>query len=258
MKTPYERLADAINAHTAVVFGVAMAVFLIALFGLSMVTMETGDDTYIDKDTPRGALLSHYKDTYGSDAIMLIFECDDVTDPAVLNYIDRLEETIRRERYIDSASGITDMMKQINGGVLPASIAEVSAIKSAIPAATLERYLPSSMMTITGVTLEPGIQSSVQQQVLDNIRTIISISSPPPGLTVTVSGTPAFSQEMGQEMGSSMGILIMAAMLLMLLAVSTLFSHVRYRLLPVAIVAVGVILTFGLMGLFGIPISMTV
>lgn len=258
MKTPYERLADAINAHTAVVFGVAMAVFLIALFGLSMVTMETGDDTYIDKDTPRGALLSHYKDTYGSDAIMLIFECDDVTDPAVLNYIDRLEETIGRERYIDSASGITDMMKQINGGVLPSSVAEVSAIKSAIPAATLEQYLPSSMMTISGVTLEPGIQSTVQQQVLNNIRTIISISSPPPGLTVTVSGTPAFSQEMGQEIGSSMGILIMAAMLLMLLAVSTLFSHVRYRLLPVAIVAVGVILTFGLMGLFGIPISMTV
>ena len=144
-----------------------MAVFLIALFGLSMVTMETGDDTYIDKDTPRGALLSHYKDTYGSDAIMLIFECDDVTDPAVLKYIDRLEETIRRERYIDSASGITDMMKQINGGVLPSSVAEVSAIKSAIPAATLERYLPSSMMTITGVTQEPGIQSTVQQKVLD-------------------------------------------------------------------------------------------
>jgi len=258
MKTPYERLANAINKHPYIVLGVAATVFLIALVGLSMVSMETGDDTYIDKDTPRGALLSHYKDTYGSSAIMLIFECDDVTNTEVLAYIAELEEDIRNERYIDSVSGITDLMKQINGGVLPTSSAEVSAIKSGIPAETLERYLPSSMMTISSITMESGLESTTQEQVLNNIRTIISSSSPPPGLTVTISGTPAFSQEMKEEMGSSMGMLILAAMLLMLLAVIALFSHVRYRLLPVAIVAIGVILTFGLMGLFGIPISMTV
>jgi hypothetical protein len=47
-------------------------------------------------------------------------------------------------------------------------------------------------------------------------------------------------------------------MVLMVVAVGLLFSHVRYSLLPVAIVAIGLISTFGLMGLFGIPISMVV
>ncbi|WP_243669180.1 sodium/potassium-transporting ATPase subunit beta family protein [Methanoculleus chikugoensis] len=56
MKNPYERLADAVNNHTWIVAGgVAVAVFLLACFGLTMVTMQTGDDTYIDKDTPPGA-----------------------------------------------------------------------------------------------------------------------------------------------------------------------------------------------------------
>ncbi|NLA99584.1 MAG: RND family transporter, partial [Methanomicrobiales archaeon] len=85
MKSPYEWLAAAINNHTWIVAGVAAAVFLLALFGLSMVTMETGDDTYIDKTTPRGALLAHYKDTYGSDAIMLIYEADSVRNPDILS-----------------------------------------------------------------------------------------------------------------------------------------------------------------------------
>jgi hydrophobe/amphiphile efflux-3 (HAE3) family protein len=97
-----------------------------------------------------------------------------------------------------------------------------------------------------------------QEQVLENIESAISISEPPPGLSVTVSGNPAFAKEMGEAIGTEMGVLILAAMLLMILAVSLLFSHVRYRLLPVGVVAVGLIMTFGFMGLFGIPVSMTV
>jgi len=258
MRSPYELLARAITKRPFAVLGVVAAVFMLALFGLSMVSMETGDDTYIDKDTPRGALLAHYKDTYGSDAIMLIFECNDVTNPDVLAYIAEIEDDIRNEQYINSVSGITDLMKRANGGILPTSSAEVSAIKSGVPAEMLERYLPSSMMTISVITLDPGTESNVQKQVLDSIRTIVSVSEPPASLSVTLSGTPAFAQEMEEEIGSSMSILILAAMLLMLIVVGTLFSHVRYHLLPVVIVGGGVILTFGVMGLLGIPVSMTV
>jgi hydrophobe/amphiphile efflux-3 (HAE3) family protein len=258
MKTPFEWLARTINHHPYTVAGIAAAVFVIALFGTTMLSMETGDDTYIDKTTTRGALLNHYKDTYGSDAIMIIFETDDVITPEMLAYIDTLEEDIRNERYIESVSGIVSLMKQANGGTLPTSQADISRIEGSVSPDVLERYLPSQMMTISAITLEPGVSSDVQNQVLTNLESLISISDPPPGLSVTLSGSPAFRMEMQEEMGTSMGMLIAAAMLLMVLAVMLLFSHVRYRLLPVAVVAVGLILTFGFMGIFGIPISMTV
>ncbi|HPC56061.1 MAG TPA: RND family transporter, partial [Methanolinea sp.] len=80
MKNPYEWLADRIIAHPRIVGAVAVIVVVIALYGLTLVTMETGSGTYIDKATPRGATLTHYTDTYGSDAIMVIFESDDITD----------------------------------------------------------------------------------------------------------------------------------------------------------------------------------
>ncbi|QSZ67044.1 RND family transporter [Methanofollis aquaemaris] len=258
MKRFYALLAGAINTRPFAVLGIAAAVFMLALFGLSMVGMETGDDTYIDKSTPRGATLAHYADTYGSDAIMLIFESDDVADPEVLAYIDSLEDDIRNEQYVDQVSGIPDLMKQANGGTMPTSQGEVNAVLARAPPGTLDRYLPSRLMTIVSITIQPGVASSVQEQVLDNVRTVIDISEPPAGISVTVSGSPAFSQEMGEEMGQSMGMLILAAMLLMVLAVTFLFSHVRYRLLPVFIVGTGLLLTFGFMGLAGIPISMTV
>ncbi|WP_332450442.1 efflux RND transporter permease subunit [Methanoculleus sp.] len=258
MKNPYEWLADAITNHTWTVAGVAAAVFVLALFGLTMVTMETGDDTYIDKNTPRGALLAHYTETYGSDAIMIIYEADSVRNPDALRYIDHLQEDLRNERYIDEVSGVVDLLKEANGGTLPSSMAEINAIIEQAPPGMVERMLPSDLMTISVIALEPGVGLETQMRVVENIESAISISEPPPGISVTVSGNPAFSKEMSEEMGEQMGLLILAAMLLMVLAVLLLFSHVRYSLLPVGIVAVGVIMTFGFMGIFGIPISMVV
>ena len=258
MKSPFTWLAEAITSRPVAAAGVIIGIFFIALFGLTLVTMQTGDDTYIDPESPRGALLAHYGATYSSDAIMLIFETDDVRNPGVLAYIDRLSRDLANEQYVVRVSGITDLLAQGNGGSVPGSIAEVNQLINQAPPGMVERYLPSNMMTISVITLEPGISSDVRMQVLGNVRTVVRLSEPPPGISVTVSGSPAFEQEMGEEMGSSMGILITVAMVLMVIAVMLLFSHVRYSLLPVVVVAAGLILTFGIMGLLGIAISMVV
>jgi len=258
MRNPYEWLASAINNHTWTVAGVAAAIFILALLGLSMVSMETGEDTYLDKTTPRGALLDHYMETYRSDAIMLLYEAENVRDPEILRYIDNLQEDIRSERYVESVSGVVDILKQANGGALPSSKAEIDAIIARVPPEMIEQMMPSGLMTIGVINLEPGVDLDTQKQVLGNVRSTIAISNPPPGLTVTVTGNPAFAQDMMEDMGTETGTLILVAMVLMIIAVMLLFSHVRYGLLPVAIVAIGLISTFGLMGLFGIPISMVV
>jgi hydrophobe/amphiphile efflux-3 (HAE3) family protein len=51
-------------------------------------------------------------------------------------------------------------------------------------------------------------------------------------------------------------MLILIAMVLMVVAVGLLFGHVRYRLLSVFIVGIGLIFTFGFIGLTGMPITM--
>ncbi|MDD1692556.1 MAG: MMPL family transporter, partial [Methanoregula sp.] len=258
MRNPFQWLAAVITTHPLAVAGVTIVLFLVALFGVTLVTMETGTDTYIDENTPRGALLSHYTDTYGSTALMLIFETNDIKDIETLTYIDALQADISNEQSVERVSGIVDLLKQGNGGTLPGSTAEVERIISRAPSDVVERYIPSKMMTISVITLNPGLSESRQEHVLASIQALVRLSDPPPGVSVTISGEPAFSQEMQNEMGSSMGILIMAAMILMVVAVLTLFSHVRYQLLSVVVVASGLVLTFGFMGLSGTPISMVV
>ncbi len=258
MTALFESLAHLITKNPWLVAFTALSMFLVALYGTSLITMQTGNEAYLDKNTPRGALLAHYTDTYGSDAIMIIIESDDVTKVDTIGYIDRLMSHIQNQQSVDQASSIVTLLKQANGGVLPRSSAEVQTIIAHAPAEMLKRNLPSYMMTLGVITLVPGLSEDRQKQVLKNIQRLVTTSQPPPGVHVTLSGEQAFRQEMGREMSASMGTLIIAAMILMIIAVLTLFSHVRYPLLPVGVVGAGLILTFGLMGLSGTQISMVV
>jgi hydrophobe/amphiphile efflux-3 (HAE3) family protein len=256
MRSPFEFLVDSINNKPKMVLGFLAAIIIISFLGMTLIAMETGSETYINKDTERGMLLDKYTDTFQSDGIMLIIESDDVLNPDVLAYTDRLHRDIADERYVAGVTGIVDLARQVNGGDLPSSKAEMAASMDKLPAGTLERYVPSNLMTISVVTLDPGLSQESQAAVLDDLASVISLSDPPPGVHVVVTGNAAFQQQMGEEIGMSMGQLILVAMILMVIAIGLFFSTVRYRFLSILIVATGIVLTFGIVGIVGLPITM--
>ncbi len=96
VKSPFINLADLIIRHPRYIAIATVIVVIIAFFGMSFVTMATGSDTYLDKDTRRGMLLDDYTGTFQSDSIMVLIEADDVLLPDVLSYLDRLEREIEK------------------------------------------------------------------------------------------------------------------------------------------------------------------
>jgi hydrophobe/amphiphile efflux-3 (HAE3) family protein len=63
---------------------------------------------------------------------------------------------------------------------------------------------------------------------------------------------------MSSGLMSNMGILIGGALILMIITMGILFSYVRHRFMPVLLVAIGLVTSLGLMGLFGINLNMAV
>ncbi len=256
MKSPYEALASLIITRPGELAVLFCLLLLASLYGMTLITMATGTDTYVDKDTQRGMLLDKYTRTFQSDSLLLLIESDNVMNPEVLAYIDRLQDDISQELYITGTSGITDMVKERNGGVLPASSAEIAEIEAKVPPELLARYLPSRTMTILAITLDQGLEEAQAFPLVENVEKRVSLSNPPAGVSVVVTGDQAFSKEMSAAMSTSMGTLIMVAMILMLIAVGLLFGHVKYRLLAVFIVGTGLIFTFGIIGFSGMEITM--
>jgi len=256
MFNPFDALASLIVTrpkHLAVIFCLLL---IVALYGMTMITMATGTDTYLDKDTRRGMLLDKYTKTFQSDSVLILIESDDVMSPDVLAYIDRLQRDISQERYVTGASGISDLVKDRNGGMLPTSKADISRLEEEVPPEILTLYVPSRTMTISVVTVDQGLKDAQAFTLVDNINKRVSLSDHPPGVSVVVSGNQAYNKETSDEMSTSMGELILVAMILMVIAVGLLFGHVRYRLLSVFIVGTGLILTFGVIGFSGMQITM--
>jgi hydrophobe/amphiphile efflux-3 (HAE3) family protein len=258
MRSIFESISSLIVNKPKIVFGVLFLVFITSVIGMSMLTMQTGNDTYLDKNTPKGIAFSHYEDTFSQDTLVILIESNDPLSPDVIKYLDQISRPLQNLQYISSVSSIADLVKQANDGEIPRSSGEIKKLKESIPSEVLERYIPSNLLTMMMIKLDVGMTEQKQKSVMNNVRSFLDSTSPPPGVTVTLTGNPVFQQEMGEELSKSMGTLIMGAMVLMVIVLGLLFAYVSHRFIPVLIVAIGLILTFGIMGLFGVSINTAV
>lgn len=254
----FEGIANTIIRRPKLVAVFIVLVFLLGIYGMTLLSMQTGWETYVDKNSAAGTVQQKYNDEFSSSAIILIIEAGAPLSPEVLTYIDSLESDLRQQQNIESAQSITDVLKMYNGGVLPSSEEETLQIVNSLPQSTRDVLYPSNVLTLVQIKLNPGLSEKVEKSVLNNVQSVVDSSNPPPGVKVELSGSPAFSEQMSSGLSSNMGILIGGALILMIITMGILFSYVRYRFMPVLLVAIGLVTSLGLMGLFGIQLNMAV
>ncbi len=258
MKNIFERLAKVINHHPMLVAGIVVAVFIVCLYGMTTISMQTGWETYMVKDSPEGSQYNKYITTFQSDPVVLFIDTDTPISPDMLRFMDQLEASIRSQPDIKSVSGIPDLLMQANKGVLPTSIGEIQDAETRVPANVLAVYTQSNLITIVRVDVNEGLSEKAKTNLLNNLQSLVDSSNPPPGVKISLTGSAAFSQQMKKSMGSTSGVLIFAALILMVIVMGILFSFVSHRFLPVLMVAIGLVSAMGLMGLAGIQLNMAV
>ena len=106
----FEGIANTIIKHPKLVAGLVLAVFCIGLYGMTLLSMETGWTTYVDKNSPSGAIEQKYNEDYKSDTIIFIIEAGDPLSPEVLSYIDNLETDLRQQQNVKSVQSLTDVL----------------------------------------------------------------------------------------------------------------------------------------------------
>jgi uncharacterized protein len=254
-KLPFEYIAAAIISKPFIVAGTVFALLLIAVYGSTMITMEEESENYLNKNNPVGILLDQYSNGFSSDFIIIIVEGEDVTEPGVVEYLSLLEEDLEDEKYVKSVSGLPDILKLANSGILPQNKVEVENALETYDESALEKILPSKTMTFVFVELKSETPYEANENLARTVNNIITMSHPPAGVSVEASGNPIYNYEVDENISEDMGNLIVLALFLMVIAMCLFFSHVRYRLLPVLIVFCGLVFTFGFMGLAGIRIS---
>jgi hypothetical protein len=119
---------------------------------------------------------------------------------------------------------------------------------------SLASTFPNPQTAVGGVVLRGNAsldeQSAGTQQVLDRLEDVKF-----EGFDLTVTGSPVYLKEINDYLKGGMIRLGIAALVVMAVVLSVIF-RVRWRLLPLASVLLGVIWSFSLLGLIGIDLSL--
>jgi len=209
----------------------------IAFSGAAQIESVTGDRAFVGENPT----LNTYDDNFDRGTIATLVR-GEVTEPATMRAIDRYD---RRMSEVDDVEQVISPADQVRAeyGRIPGSQQKI------------QRVVGNPDSTVVTIVLDPGLTQQQSRPIYTDAIDAKEWVDFPSGVSVTITGSAAFSSQLSGLIQQSTQQLLGLAVGLMVIALFFLFRGVRLRLLPIVAVFVGVIWTFGAIGYAGIPNS---
>lgn len=223
--------------------------------------MKSGTETFVGKDSPLYQDYDHlYQKIFQTQSIVVMVEGNDVKSADVMKSVDRLEHQVQATDGVIETTSPASLIKMVNYQMtgkseLPDTDEEVKAIIDGNPD-IFGQIIPDDTHMLISVVMAGSASDKDQEDILTATEGAVKLADFPPSYNIIVTGDPAFSISMNKEMNSSMGILLGLSAVFMVIVLLLVFRHVRWCLLPLPVVLLGIVYTFGAMGYLGIPMSM--
>ncbi|MDK2826417.1 MAG: uncharacterized protein PWQ44_1597 [Methanolobus sp.] len=259
IKNIFQKLGVFVEDNTVPIIMIALLLIIISFQGAQLIGMASGTDTFVEKSSKLYQDYDHlYLNLFGTESIVVMVEGSDVTKPELLKALDRAYLSVQNIPGVVEVTSPSTVIKEVNYQMTGRSTIpdDSQTIDGIIDSSMPSALMPDNTHAIMSVVLEGTSSDSTQEEILRETETSIELANFPADYNIIVTGDPAFSIAMNEEMNTSMGILLLLSILLMVVVLYLVFKHVRWRLLPLLIVLVGIIFTFGAMGFLNIPMSM--
>lgn len=223
--------------------------------------MASGTETFVGKDSQLYQDYDHlYKNIFQTQSIVVMVEGNEVKSVELMKAVSRLEHQLQATEGVIETTSPASLLKQIS--YRKTGRAEIPNTDEAVKA-TIDSnpdmfggIVPDDTHILISVVMAGSTTDAKQETILHATEEAVTFANIPPSYNVIVTGDPAFRVSMNNEMSSSMGLLLGLSALFMLIVLSLVFRHVRWKLLPLPVVLLGIIYTFGVMGFLKIPLSM--
>ncbi len=219
-------------------------------------------ESMVGKDSALYQLFDHlYVEKFATESIAVLIEADDVTKPDILRSMDKFSQKMRMAPDVLAVTSIADIvanteMSECGVRTIPTQerVDEILAYPSNLPA--VSAMMPDKKHTMLSIDLPVSLTESQLGEIYAETSGQVKMAEFPPDVIITVTGEPALMQSITEEMAESNGPILALAGILMIVALLISFNHVRWSLLPIPIVFLGVTWSFGAMGFLHIPFTM--
>ena len=260
--TGWQKLGVWIANNPAIIIAAALLLTIGSIhYAQKVESQGMTTESMVEKDSLLYQIFSHlYEENFGTDTIVILMEADDVAQEEALRAGLRLSDHIKQVHNVISVQSLADLVADMefkSRGIreIPSQTRIDEILSTASP------YQLSSVMADRSharmiVGMPTTLNDAQRNELLSETDEAIKYAKFPPDYGMTITGDPAFQAAIVEEMNKSNGKVFALAALLMVFALLLVFRHVRWSLLPIPIVLLGIIWTFGAMGLLHIPMTM--
>jgi len=256
-----QRLGQWITDNPIAIVALALILTLISFHFAQAVEMQgMNTESMVGKESSLYQIYDHlYKENFGTESIAVMIEGDDVAGEKVLKASLRFSDFVKDVPRVTSVTSIADIVADTEAeteGVRQIPSQERIDEILADGGSQVQGLMPDRRHTMMSIEDPVYITDKQRSEILAETKEAVNLADFPPGYTVTVTGSPALMKSITDEMSASQGQIMILAAVLMVFALLLVFRHVKWPLLPIPVVFLGIIWTFGAMGLFKLSMTM--
>lgn len=257
-----KRLGVWITNNPLVIIAAAVLLTILSLqYAQQIESQGMTTESLVEKDSILYQEYSHlYEENFATDPIMILMEAEDVAEEEALRAGLRLSDHMKRLNSVVGVQSLADLVADAEyreSGIrrIPSQERIDEILSSSNPdqlKVVMADRKHGRMIAGMPTTLTDGQRNELLAETESAVRS----ADFPPGFGTTITGDPAFQAAIVEEMNESNAKVFALAAVLMVVALLLVFRHVRWSLLPIAIVLLGIVWTFGAMGFLHIPMTM--
>lgn len=258
-----ERLGYWVAGNPLIIIAAAVLLTVVSIHYAQFIEMQgMNTESMVGKDSPLYQLYDHlYVEKFGTDSIAVLIEAGDVTKPQVLKSMLVLSDKMKDAPDVIGVNSIADIVadgqaSQTGVREIPTQerVDEILSAPESLQA--VSAMMPDQSHTMLSIEMPVTLTETQLGELYTETNGQVKMASFPPDVVVTVTGQPALMMSITSEMAKSNGPILGLAGLLMVVALLLTFRQVKWCLLPIPIVFLGIIWTFGAMGFLRIPFTM--
>ena len=270
MERFFGKIGVFIANRRGIIIIVGLILIVLSLFGAMRLAIATDVDTWVSTDSQIYQDYERFNTHFSSDVIVVMVSGDNLSQllqPGNLKAMSTVEGQMAANPKVLSVTGPTFFMTMMSAQQNAASslYSDPRAIQAMVMdpqtgqiRPELNSVFPNSQYALIPITLKGGLSKNEQAELVKETQSVVDragfISVEP-----VVTGAVALTSQVAGLIASAMRNMLIVAIILMFVILVLIFrvrGFFAWRWLPLGMVGLGIIYTFGVMGLIGVPITM--
>jgi hydrophobe/amphiphile efflux-3 (HAE3) family protein len=240
------------------------------------VEMKTGFETFVSSDSQAYKDLDNFNKHFSSDVVVVLVTGENLyqlLEPENIAAMDAIATNMSEDDSIKSTIGpvfllqMIQLQKALSGTAasaeLPTDPYELAALiidpSTGDIASELTNVFPDRQHALISIIMNGNLSQNEQGDMVHKVEALVDSAGFNNNVNVIVSGNTAIYGSIADLMMEDMRNMLIVSVILMLLILALIFNvrgFFAWRWLPLGVVALAIIYTFGIMGILSIPLTM--